>query len=316
MSWLEKLYGTYEQCAGSIGDRNDPDPLLPICHTTQNAQIEIVIDRLGNFRRARALTKGDDRTVIPCTEESGGRAGSKPAAHPLCDKLQYVAGDFLDFGGEVTSGFKKDPKEPHENHLNLLAAWCQSGNKHPKVESVLTYVRKGTVVADLVREGVLPCNPTGTKLLTSWETSQSDLPQIFRIMPTGSPPENAFVRWAVESGDEDPHTQLWLDESVWKSWADYYVATKSTSGLCYVTGDVIPLALQHPAKLRNAADKAKLISANDGSGFTFRGRFTDTDGSQACGVGFDVTQKAHNALRWLIARQGRRDGTHIPGVSP
>ena len=29
---------------------------------------------------------------------------------------------------------------------------------------------------------------------------------------------------------------------------------------------------------------------------------------EACGVGFEVTQKAHSALRWLIARQGRRDG--------
>lgn len=309
MSWLEKLYATYEHCSGSIGDRNDPDPLLPICHTTQNAQIEIVIDGLGNFRRARVLTKGDDRTVIPCTEGSGGRSGSKPIAHPLCDKLQYVAGDFLDFGGEVTSGFKKKPKVPHESYLTLLSAWCQSPYKHPKVETVYAYVKRGSVIADLIKQGILPCDPTGTKLLTKWEASQSDQPEIFRIMPPDSAPEDAFVRWVVESGDDDPRTQLFLDESVWKSWVDYYVETKSSSGLCYVTGDVVPLATQHPAKLRNAADKAKIISANDSSGFTFRGRFTDKDGSQACGVGFDVTQKAHNALRWLIARQGRRDGT-------
>ena len=65
-------------------------------------------------------------------------------------------------------------------------------------------------------------------------------------------------------------------------------------------------AEQHPAKLRNDGDKAKLISSNDTSGFTFRGRFTDA--GQACGVGFEVTQKAHSALRWLISRQGYRNG--------
>jgi CRISPR-associated protein Csd1 len=63
---------------------------------------------------------------------------------------------------------------------------------------------------------------------------------------------------------------------------------------------------QHPAKLRNDGDKAKLISSNDGSGFTFRGRYQNAD--QACGVGFEATQMAHNALRWLIARQGYRRG--------
>ncbi len=45
-------------------------------------------------------------------------------------------------------------------------------------------------------------------------------------------------------------------------------------------------------------------------GFTFRGRFTDSKqsrGSQACDVSFEVSQKAHNALRWLIQRQGYRD---------
>lgn len=63
---------------------------------------------------------------------------------------------------------------------------------------------------------------------------------------------------------------------------------------------------QHPAKIRNDGDKAKLISANDTSGFTFRGRFLSAE--QACGVGFEVTQKAHNVLRWLINRQGYRRG--------
>jgi CRISPR-associated protein Csd1 len=85
MSWIQKLHETYELCAGL--PLFSSNPLLPISHTTQQAHIEIVIDGSGNFRRASVVSKEDQTTLIPCTEESGGRAGSKPKNHPLCDKL-------------------------------------------------------------------------------------------------------------------------------------------------------------------------------------------------------------------------------------
>ena len=78
-----------------------------------------------------------------------------------------------------------------------------------------------------------------------------------------------------------------------------------------VTGDRRRLCQNHSRFIRSSDDGGKLISANDFSGLTFRGRLTDEkDGyeKQACSVGFDVSQKAHNALRWLIARQGSRNG--------
>ncbi|WLE98107.1 MAG: type I-C CRISPR-associated protein Cas8c/Csd1 [Candidatus Electrothrix communis] len=43
------------------------------------------------------------------------------------------------------------------------------------------------------------------------------------------------------------------------------------------------LTASHPAKVRHTGDKAKLISANDMAGFTFRGRFTDTKKSIEAG---------------------------------
>ena len=73
-----------------------------------------------------------------------------------------------------------------------------------------------------------------------------------------------------------------------------------------VTGTETSLAVQHPAKLRHGGDKAKLISSNDTSGYTFRGRFLEAD--EAATVAFEVTQKAHNALRWLIQNQAYRSG--------
>ena len=65
----------------------------------------------------------------------------------------------------------------------------------------------------------------------------------------------------------------------------------------------------HPAKLRHTGDKAKLISSNDTEGYTFRGRFATAE--EAASVSADVSAKAHSALRWLISRQGIRNGDQV-----
>ena len=96
MSWIQKLYDTYDACAGK--EPEGAAPLMPICHTTQLAQIEVVLDQDGGFKRASVIDKASATTMIPCTESSGGRAGAKPVNHPFADKLQYVAGDFGRFG--------------------------------------------------------------------------------------------------------------------------------------------------------------------------------------------------------------------------
>lgn len=311
MNWIDSLYRTYENCTESVGVKTEgsDELLLPLCHTTQNAQIEITLDQNSKLIAARVLAKTEQKTVLPCTESSGGRSGIKPDTHPLCDKLQYVTRDFLTYGGEVTSGFSKKPEEPHETYIKLLEDW-QSKYPHPKVHLVLEYVKKSCLVRDLVKQKILPVqggSEGGISFLDEWNDKESNPHEIFAVLPPGSRPQDAFIRWAVAiPGDLEPC--LWLDKSVWQSWNDYYRSTQNVSGLCYITGTETILATQHPAKLRHAADKAKLISANDSSGYTFRGRFTDKDGIQVCGVSFDVTQKAHNALRWLIARQGKRFG--------
>src|SRR5690625_1704571 len=74
------------------------------------------------------------------------------------------------------------------------------------------------------------------------------------------------------------------------------------TGYCYVTGKETLLTTQHGSRIRNAGDMSKLISANDKSGYTYRGRFAKP--TEAVQVGYDVSQKAHHALRWLIQRQG------------
>ncbi|MDA8084600.1 MAG: type I-C CRISPR-associated protein Cas8c/Csd1 [Nitrospiraceae bacterium] len=301
MSWIQKLYETYNNCESARGKLtlNNEVPLLPICHTTNKAQIEIVIDHQGNFKRARVVAKDDARTIIPCTEKSAGGRTSGEAPHPLADKLQYVAKDYEVFGGDKKPYFKA--------YLLNLEAWCISKNNHPKATAVLSYVCKGNVVKDLIEAKILIQGSDG-KLLRKWEGDKKAKPYIFSLFQNEAWQADAFVRWEVEVPD-DPRVRTWEDETLWNEWIDYYSNTKKEKSLCYVTGEELFVADLHPAKLRNDGDKAKLISSNDWDGFTFRGRFTDTKDHntyQTCGVGFDVSQKAHSALRWLISRQGYR----------
>lgn len=312
MSWIEKLYQTYENNTDKIGDKNDKIPLFPICHTMQNAHIEIVIDGEGNFKRASVISKDGSPTIVPCTESSAGRAGKKPVNHPLCDKLQYVAGDFSKFGGKVTVGFQSNPAEPCETYKADLQNWCSSENTHPKAEAVLKYITKNQVVKDLVDKKILYSELTtddAQKLMYEWLGEESEKPEIFKLLNgklKKSGKRNpwqaeAFVRWAVEiPGCLNCSI---MDSSLQISWITYLSSLAEHKGLCFVTGASQNLADSHPAKLRNAGDKAKLISSNDTSGFTYKGRFTED--SQVAGLSYEITQKGHSAFRWLLARQGQ-----------
>lgn len=300
MAWLEKLHATYEACKGR--EPAGADPLMPVSHAVQQAHIEITIDSAGNFKGARAITK--EETVIPATEQSAGRVGTRPPPHPLCDKVQYCAQDYPTHGGEKSGFF--------DEYRKLLTAWCDSGFSHPKARAVLAYVSKGTVVADLVRHKVLHVGKDG-RLLTQW-TEEGNAPELFRQL---TPKEglrdqgDAFIRWIVwVDGDLCP--EVWRDTTLQDAWIGFDATNDAQTGLCMVTGvAATALASSHPKRIRHGGDGAKLISANDDSGFTFRGRFTDAEGRQAAGVGYVTTQKAHSALRWLIKRQAYRNGDQV-----
>ncbi|OQX02454.1 MAG: type I-C CRISPR-associated protein Cas8c/Csd1, partial [Thiothrix lacustris] len=279
MSWLQQLYDTYEECSKVPEFVSGDNPLLPICHTTQNAHIEVILDGEGHFLRAKVLSKGELLTVVPCTEGSAGRSGSKPVNHPLCDKLQYVAGDYVALGGDVTVGFSKNPQEPYQNYLSQLGAWVNSSASHPKAKAIYDYVSKGTLIADLVKAQCLFLDDK-QQLLKKWDKDE-DAPAIFKILPAGQTTEAAFIRWRVETAGELV-TATWEDHNLMSAWIRFYNQRESTKGLCMVTGETVALATQHPSGIRHGADKAKLISSNDSSGYTFRGRFTDSEGSQAC----------------------------------
>jgi CRISPR-associated protein Csd1 len=303
MNWIQSLNETYENCQNSIGYSTEAQrPLLPICHITTQTHIEVVIDGNGTFREARLVDKDDSTTIIPATESSASRAGSKPESHPLSDKLQYLAGDFVDFGGDVTSGFAKNPTEPYDKFHELLTNWCNSQYSHPKARAVLAYVRKKTLMRDLANQRILFVDANGELLSKDQVKRDKNTKDIFSVL---NAQDNAVVRWVVQI-PSDLESKAWCDVTLWESWTTYYLNSKEVRGVCLVTGQNQILTSNHPKYIRREGDNAKIISSNDTSGFTFRGRFiTDT---QACGVGLETSQKAHYALAWLISRQGYQAG--------
>jgi len=294
MSWMEKLYQTYE--AGVLLDLPQEKLPMPTSHTLQNAHINIVIDGEGNFKRASILEK--TQIVLPATEDSASRS-SNEAPHGLADKLQYVAQDYANYGGKKKAYF--------ESYKKQLQAWCESGHSHDKVRAIYRYIEKGTVIQDLLANHIVFVDSENI-LLTQWNSDDGETPTLFKALPKEKgilDQGSALVCWTVEKAS-DPSADTWKDSSIQASWIAYDTSNISDAGLCYITGHNQTLSSKHPAKIRHSGDKAKLISANDKDGYTYRGRFIDD--AQACVISFDVSQKAHNALSWLIQRQGFRNG--------
>ncbi|MCW7754651.1 type I-C CRISPR-associated protein Cas8c/Csd1 [Desulfobotulus sp. H1] len=300
MSWIQKLYETYEACCNNEQLMTEQARLLPIGHTVQQAHIHIEIDNYGNFKRASIL----DKLLIPlpATEKSAGRTSGE-APHPLIDKIQYCGGDYAKYGGTKKSYFK--------SYLKLLSGWANSPYTHHKVQAVLRYAKKEQLVQDLISCGVLFTDNQNI-LRTSWPEEEGAVPPIFRMLTKkkvkGKAVQDqgdALVCWSIHIPG-DPESDTWGDKSLQNAWISYLQDQNQGEGFCHVEGKKTLIANQHPAKLRHSGDKAKLISANDNTGYTYRGRFTEN--LQACSVGSVISQKTHSSLAWLISRQGVRNG--------
>ena len=275
MGLLQKACETYDchiRLAGS--SQMERETLAPISHILTSAQIEITLNQDGEFQGARAVDKSEPKIVIPVTEESGGRSGTNPKPHPLCDQLKYLAG--------------YDTKK-YEGYVAQLTQWAESPYGHPKLQPILNYVKGGTILTDLVQSGVVQLNEKGHPK-----------------------EEDAMVCWRVVGLAAEESDACWMDQSLFRAFIDYYRAKTEGQGtkLCMISGSLSRPAIQHPKGIAPVCGgNAKLISSNDDSGFTYRGRFTKD--WQAATVGYEASQKAHNALRWLIANQGTSIGGRV-----
>lgn len=291
MSWISMLCEVYDNCQSEIGKKTANERmegvLLPIAHSTAEAQLDIFIDNEGNFIRAQKIPKEDATTLIPVTEDSASRSsGISPM--PLCDKLCYIAADYDKYitndKKEKTKESSKEKKQKnmkpyYDAYISQLEKWAICDDTPEDIKAIYKYLCKGTVIADLKRTNTFE-------------------------------KEEDFIRFTVIKNNDKETVEVWKSWEIINSYTSRYLAGLNDMGIDYVSGEEMALTNKLPSKIRNTGDKAKLISSNDSSGFTYRGRFVDA--KQAAGIAYINGQKSHNALRWLIAKQGyRNDSEYI-----
>lgn len=170
-------------------------------------------------------------------------------------------------------GYLSTNEEKREKYLLQLGEWSEL---HPKVEAVRKYILNNTLIEDLQTCGI-----------------KTD--------------EKMFVRFSVETLD-DLTPNLWEDKTVSEAWQRYCKQKQSDeTTLCYISGELLPITNKHPKNTNASTGNAKLISCNDNTNFTYKGRFSKP--GQANAISIDASHKAHAMLKFLIATQGYKCDT-------
>ncbi len=152
-----------------------------------------------------------------------------------------------------------------------LSDWCARSDAPAQLRLLRDYLAQRHLMADMLAAG-------------------------FSVDPEKD--AKSFVCFSVESYAVEDQA-LWRREDVRESWLMRLGDRMGGRSLCYVEGIDLPALENHPKLQGNA----KLISAKDDKTvFQYRGRFEDS--TQALSVSFDASVKAHNALIWLLKRQG------------
>lgn len=169
--------------------------------------------------------------------------------------------------------------DKHRDYMAKLTAWAESAYTHPKVKAVLRYMTRGTLRADLTAANM---QDPSAKDLVCW-----------RVIGLGA--------------DSGP---VWTDVALMQAYSSYYLSTLNREAqLCLLTGETCPTTRKHLKGVFSLNGNAKLISANDEANFTYRGRFLEPD--EAASVGYAASQKAHNALKWLVSNHGSVQGNRV-----
>ena len=212
--------------------------------------------------RSAAAVDKSEPKIIIPATEESAGRARAPAPHPLCDQLCYLA---------------SYDEQKHTLYVSQLRDWANSPYGHPTLNAVLAYVQGNTILEDLQKFDLIRCNDKG-------------IPEKDRLL----------VRWKVLGTEVE---ECWKDRSLFSAFTEYYRTKQSPdTRLCMISGASAVPTQKHPRGIISLYGSAKLISANDDSGFTYRGRFSED--WQAASIGYEVSQKVHSALHWLAANQG------------
>ena len=280
MGLFQKAVETYDNMKSLAGVESEERKaaLAPIGFITTGVQIEITVTEDGEFRGAEQ--------IFDISENSKGKS-QKSEKKIIIPATQKSA-------GRSSTSAKTSPhplcdklmfmcpenKESYEAYLEQLQDWCDSEFACPKIKAILKYVKKGTIPTD--------------------------------IASVGNAKDDDFVCWRVLSANCEEPEEVWKSPSVIDSYINYCQSKTDASperALCYVSGEITTPAQLHLKGVVSFAGNAKLISSNDATNFTYKGRFSDD--SEALTVGFISSQKAHNALKWVVSNDGFRCGDRM-----
>lgn len=162
--------------------------------------------------------------------------------------------------------------EKLDAYLAQLTAWVTSAHSHPKAVAVLRYMEKRTLRTDLVSAGL------------------------------SADKDKDLVCWRVVGGGLETSSAVWEDISLMAAYTAWYLSQQEgEKQLCMLTGEDTFITWQHLKGAFALNGNAKITSANDSANFTYRGRFAEPE--EAASMGYTASQKAHNALKWLISTQ-------------
>lgn len=267
MSWIQKLCEAYD--ANILCNQSDEaKPLVPLGFIRKEVKYHVVLTQAGEFVSADEFPKGTFQQ-IPSTPQAETRTGKHDVPFPLTEQLKYLIYD-----DQNANRFTQ--------YMEQLHAWCQQPNAPRCLQAVYTYLEKHTLLQDL-------------------EAAQSLKLQYYKNPETregvGSDAK-VMLCFSVQMPDGDDN--LCFRQDVRESWQQYFTKLQSQqTAFCYVKGQVLPARTKHQKLYGNA----KLISAEDTNfPFLYKGRFTADD--SAASVSAEASICAHNALLWLMERQG------------
>lgn len=279
MGLFQKAVETYDNMKSLAGVESEERKaaLAPIGFITTGVQIEITVTEDGEFRGAEQIFD-----ISEDSEEKSPKPKKKiiiPVTEKSLKRTNTAATSPHPLCDKLMFMCPEN-KESYEAYLEQLQDWCDSEFACPKIKAILKYVKKGTIQADIASVGKIKVK------------------------------KDTFVCWRVLSTDCAEPEEVWKSRSVIDSYINYYQSKIDASpekALCYVSGELIMPADKHPGGV--VPGNAKLISSDDKNNFTYRGRFADD--SETLTVGFISSQKAHNALKWVVSNDGFRCGDRM-----
>lgn len=267
MNWEEELldlYNANQDIAGKVVSQgNDKTVVLaPVYHMLKNADVEVELDKKGCFIAARKLMENEKSTLVPMTYAAAGRTSRVIAPYPLFDDWEYLSGDYADYFGG------KDSK--YTSYMEGLNKWRISDENNIVVSALYSYLSKKSLIHDLIASDVVDKTKDG-------KVKKSKI----------------FIRFIVDG------EKYWLNRNYQKKFIELYKTSLVDEGLDYLTGSREPVLYKGFPKFKG---NNKLLSSNDESNYTYRGRFSNRE--EAFSIGAESYQKIHNALKWIIDKQG------------